>query len=258
MPADLTDVRHRPWPLPSNASVMEMTWENLLFAHWPVAAEDLRRLVPSRLEIDTFDGEAWIGVVPFTMSNVRVRPFPGIPGTTSFPEINVRTYVTEGGRPGVYFFSLDAASLMVVRAARAWYHLPYYHARMESWSEGETIHYQSARKSAGGTFSRAQFEGSFRPASPASCGECGPLAHWLTERYCLYSPGPRGRVYRADVHHSMWPLQRATAEICINTMTDPLGIKLPDTQPLLHFAKWLEVSAWRPCVLPVGNDHTSL
>ncbi len=226
---------------------MGMSWHDLLFAHWPVPAKVIQRLIPKRLVVDQFDGTAWLGVVPFTMSGVRVRPFPGMPGASLFPEINVRTYVTEGGRPGVFFFSLDAASLLAVKAARAWYHLPYYHAqiRCEGTNVDDTIRYISSRYVKSGQLP-VRFEGTYRATGSANCGECGPLAHWLTERYCLYSVCGRGHVYRADIHHAMWPLQMAEAEIRVNSMTAPLGIELSASPPLLHFAKRLEVVAWGP------------
>lgn len=245
MPADLTLTEHRPYPLPTRRPAMQMKWHDLLFAHWPIPADTLQNLIPRRLTIDQFEGQAWLGIVPFTMTGVRVRPFPGMPGASLFPEINVRTYVTEGGKPGVYFFSLDAASLLAVTAARTWYHLPYYHARITSDVEGDTITYESSRYIKSGQ-TPVRFEGSYRAAGPSSCGGCGPLAHWLTERYCLYSMSGRGRIYRADIHHCMWPLQTAEVEIRTNSMLEPLGIILPTVPPLLHFAKRLDVVAWQP------------
>jgi len=245
MPANHDDIAHRPWPLPLGKYSMEMVWHDLLFAHWPVSKEALRSLIPSRLEIDEYEGEAWIGVVPFMMSGVRLRQVPGIPGTSQFPEINVRTYVKEGGKPGVFFFSLDAGSIVAVKAARLWYHLPYYHARMSASCVDDAIAYNTVRRVKPGQ-PEAVFKGSYRPITAATCGGCGPLAHWLTERYCLYSVRRDGVIYRADVHHAMWPLQLAEADIEVNTMTAPLGITLPKVAPLLHYAKHLEVSAWGP------------
>src|SRR6266404_1437981 len=112
---------HRPWPLPSGPWVMAQSWHDLLFAHWPIAPEDMRPLIPAQLELDTFDGQCWVGVVPFWMSGVRARGFPAVPGMSCFPELNVRTYVVCGGKPGVYFFSLDAANRLAVRTARFLY-----------------------------------------------------------------------------------------------------------------------------------------
>src|ERR1700687_6083754 len=130
MMASLQDVAHRPWPLPARGWVMAGTWRDLLFAHWPVATTSLRPLVPARLRIDTFDGQAWLAVVPFRMSGVRLRGTPAMPWLSAFPELNVRTYVRCGAKPGVWFFSLDAGNPLAVGIARAWFHLPYYRAWM--------------------------------------------------------------------------------------------------------------------------------
>ncbi len=224
---------------------MEMNWHDLMFAHWPLPAEALKSLVPPGLSIDVFEGQAWIGIVPFSMSGVRRWPFPPMPGVSLFPEINVRTYVTDGDKPGVYFFSLDAASLFAVKVARAWYHLPYYHSRITSRRDGDTITYSASRRIKTGQMP-VQYEGAYRAIGPPNCGGCGKLAHWLTERYCLYSVSPRGHVYRADIHHDMWPLQLAEAEIRLNSMVAPLGLVLPSAPPLLHFSKRLDVVAWQP------------
>ena len=126
----LTETAHRPWPLPTGPWIMSQSWHDLLFAHWPIDASHLRPLIPAALEIDKFQGEAWIGVVPFRMSGVRLRATPALPTLSAFPELNVRTYVTHGGKPGVWFFSLDAANAIAVSVARAWFHLPYFNARM--------------------------------------------------------------------------------------------------------------------------------
>src|SRR5258708_29962479 len=122
----LRDTAHRPWPMPSAPWVMTQTWRDLLFAHWPIDEALLRARVPPTLAIDRFDGRAWVGVVPFEMTNVAPRLPGGRPRLPAFPELNVRTYVTVGGRPGVYFFSLDATNPIAVCAARAAFRLPYF------------------------------------------------------------------------------------------------------------------------------------
>ena len=122
---------HRPWPVPARRWDMTMTWHSLAFLHWPVAAESLQASIPEPLVLDTFAGQAWLGVVPFGMSNVRPRWAPPLPGVSRFPEINVRTYVTHDGKPGVWFYSLDATNWLAVRGARALFHLPYYDARIQ-------------------------------------------------------------------------------------------------------------------------------
>jgi uncharacterized protein YqjF (DUF2071 family) len=217
---------------------MAQTWHDLLFAHWPLAPEALRPLVPAQLLLDTFDGRCWVGVVPFHMSGIRVRGLPALPGLSRFPELNVRTYVTLDGKPGVYFFSLDAANLPAVWAARRFYRLPYFHARMSVEVNRQRIGYDSSRYRGD-----AEFRGHYQPVGEAGVREKGRLEHWLTERYCLYTVAA-GHGYRAEIHHRQWPLQDAEAEIEMNTVALAAGIALPQSRPLLHFARKLEVLIW--------------
>ncbi|MFO7168261.1 MAG: DUF2071 domain-containing protein [Chloroflexota bacterium] len=221
-----------------------MRWLDLLFMHWPVPAEALRPYIPPGLELDTFEGQAWLGVVPFRMAGVRPRMVPALPGVSAFPELNVRTYVTAGGKPGVWFFSLDAASRPAVEMARAVFHLNYRHARMAARTLGDTVHYSSERTERGAP--PAAFAARYRPTGPAFRAAPGSLEAWLTERYCLYAANRAGQLWRADIHHRPWPLQLAEAEVERNTMTAQIGLALPDTRPLLHFARELEVAAWWP------------
>lgn len=234
----LRSVEHRPWPLRSGPWVMGQTWHDLLFAHWPIPPGVMRGLVPSELMLDQWDGSCWVGVVPFWMSGVRIRGLPPIPGASRFPELNVRTYVTHGGKAGVYFFSLDAASRLAVWAARRFYYLPYYHARMQTARQGEEVTYHSLRLESGG-----EFRGTYRSVAPVVRRASGTIEHWLTERYCLYTVHA-GRVYRGEVHHEPWPLQDARAEIAINSIATVAGLVLPETEPLLHFARKLDVLIW--------------
>jgi uncharacterized protein len=234
----LESVAHRPWDLQSGPWVMAQNWHDLLFAHWPIAVEAMRALVPPELELDTFDGHCWVGVVPFWMSGVRARGLPGIPGLSRFPELNVRTYVTAGGKPRVYFFSLDAASWPAVWTARRLYRLPYFYAHMKAEQEGEDIVYRSVRHDG-----KAEFRGRYGPTAPVQLRSWGTVEHWLTERYCLYTV-QGGRVYRGEIHHQPWPLQDARAEVEINSMATVVGLALPETQPLLHFARRLDVLIW--------------
>ncbi len=217
-------------------------WHDLLFAHWPLAPESLRGLVPAELEFDLFGGQAYVGVVPFWMSGIRGRFMPPLPGLNSFPELNVRTYVRYKNIPGVYFFSLDAANLAAVWAARAVYGLPYFHARMSIQSAGEKFTYSSKRLQ---NPRPAEFVGRYWPASAARQREKDSLEYFLTDRYCLYAVQSR-KVYRTYIHHAPWPLQNADAEIDVNTMAQSAGIDLPATKPLLHFARSLEVLIWLP------------
>lgn len=221
---------------------MAQTWHDLLFAHWPLDPDVLRPFIPYDLEIDTFDGEAWIAVVPFHMSGIRARMLPSVPFTSAFAELNVRTYVVYGDRPGVWFFSLDAANPLAVWGARRFYHLNYLNARMSFDVEYETIDYVSERIHPGAA--SAHLRAVYRPTSPVFQSQPGTLEHWLTERYCLYAADSAGRLYRGDIHHAPWPLQLAEAEFQANTMAQASGVDLPETEPLLHFAKRLDVLAW--------------
>lgn len=222
---------------------MSQSWHDLLFAHWPLPADALRPLIPPRLRIDTYDGTAWIGVVPFVMRRTRPFRIPLPFGLGDLPELNVRTYVVAGDKPGVWFFSLDAGSAPAVWAARRWYHLPYYNARMTVRAEREGIYFSSHRRHGGAP--PAAFEARYGPTTAPYSAEPGSLEHWLTERYCLYASDRRGNLYRGENQHAPWPLQAAEAEITTHTMCRAHGISLPeDKPPLLHFARRLDVVFW--------------
>lgn len=248
----LTDARsdHRPWPLPSAPWVMFMQWRDLLFAHWPVPAEQLRPLIPSALSIDTWNGQAWIGIVPFHMTDVGPRALPPVPGISAFPEINVRSYVTFGGKPGVWFFSLDARQKLAVRAARWGLHLPYFDAEITvgQGTDGK-VAYRSHRTE--GKSPPAEFVASYWPSGPVFHPHAGTLEYWLIERYCLYSASPAGKIRRLEIHHDPWSLQVAEAEIPHNTMTRPLGVDLPADPPKLHYSKRQDAFAWLPAKIEI-------
>jgi uncharacterized protein len=240
----LGEVGHRPYPVSAGPWAMGMTWRDLLFMHWPVEVDDLRPLVPPSLSIDTFDGSAWLGVVPFDMTGVRPHFFPAVPGLSNFPEINLRTYVTARDRPGVWFFSLDAHSRLAVRLARATFHLPYYDAEMSCETSNDEVHYRSVRTHKGAP--PAEFEARYRPVGEPFESGRDTIDNFLTERYCLYSADRMGVVRRGEVHHRLWPLQPAEAEVGTLEMTRQVGLALPDTAPILHFSRRLDVLAWLP------------
>jgi uncharacterized protein len=242
--AILDETAHRPWPMPSGPWVMTQTWHDLLFAHWPVDSALLRQKIPSGLALDEFAGHAWVGVVPFQMTNVAPRGVPALPWLSAFPELNVRTYVRAGGVGGVYFFSLDAANPIAVGVARTVVHLPYYSAAMKITHRDGWVEYESRRTSSSAP--PAQFTARYRPRGNAQRPEAGTLEHFLTERYCLFTVRGSAKPSRLDIHHPPWPLQNAESEIAINTMADASGIHLPDTPPLLHFAKRQDMVAWMP------------
>ncbi|HET6163965.1 MAG TPA: DUF2071 domain-containing protein [Planctomycetota bacterium] len=238
----------RPWPPPARPWDLAMRWSDLLFLHWPIDAALLRPKIPRELALDAHSGSAWIGVVPFRMSNVRLRGLPGAPGFSAFPEANVRTYVTHGGKPGVWFFSLDAASRLAVRVARARFHLPYFDARMRcvahAGRDGGTVEYATSRTHAGAP--PAELRARWRATGPVQLARAGTLEHFLTARFCLYARRKDGQVVRGDVDHPDWPLQVAEVEVETNTMLAAHGLATPDVKPLAHAVEQLDVVAWRP------------
>ncbi len=212
----------RTWALPRAPWVMRMTWSDLLFAHWPVDPQIIASRLPAGLSVDTRDGQAWLGVVPFLMSDTAPRGFPAIPYVHRFLELNVRTYVTCEGKPGVWFFSLDAASRFAVRAARASFHLPYMDALMSMTKDASgTTAYRSTRTHQGAP--PAAFAATYRATSEPTRAKPNTLEHWLTARYCLYSADRAGRLYRGEIDHPPWMLSTAEWNVEVNRMAEPLG-----------------------------------
>jgi uncharacterized protein YqjF (DUF2071 family) len=230
----------RQWVPPARPWLIRQTWQDLLFAHWPVAPALLRPLIPAKLALETFSGDAWVGVVPFDLSGLSVRRTPQRL-RLAFPELNVRTYVTVQDKPGVWFFSLDAASLMAVLGARAAFHLPYYWAAMQMSEQDGWITYRSQRR--GNT--SARFAGRYRPTGPAFESTPESLERWLTARFCLYAASRAGHILRAEINHNPWLLQPAEAEITVNTMASAQGIALGGS-PILHFARRMDMVNWGP------------
>ncbi len=221
---------------------MHMRWCDLLFAHWTVDAAVLRRLIPERLELDLFEGLAYVGAVPFRMEGVTPRGVPPLPGLHALPEMNLRTYVNASGKPGIWFFSLDAGQKLAVRVARRFFHLPYFDARFNIRSAGGTVEYSAVRTHSGAP--NASFEARYGPIGPVYRATRGSLDSWLTDRYCLYASDNQGLVYRGEIDHECWPLQPAEAEVQINSLGDWLGIEMKGPPQTLHFAKSLDVRAW--------------
>lgn len=219
---------------------MAQTWQDLLFAHWRAPADALRPLLPAGLELDLYEDDAWLAITPFRVTGLRARGLPPPPFISSFLELNVRTYVTDGEKPGIWFFSLDASSELAVLAARYGYKLPYYRAEMRAeWSGGEVAYGCRRRDSKGGP---AAFHARYRPNGEVLDPDPRSLAHFLTERYCLYTVDD-GRLKRGEIHHPPWPLQPASAEIDENSMRPP-GVQPADEDPLLHFSARQDVLIW--------------
>ena len=238
----LNEVAHRPYPMPQGPWIMTQTWHDLLFAHWPVDRASLASRIPAGIELDLFDNQAWLGIIPFRMTNVAPRGIPALPWVSSFAELNVRTYVQVGGKPGIYFFSLDAGNPMAVAAARTMFHLPYFTASMKVGEENGVVSYESRRTSTDGA--AAELSATYRPTGPRFEATPGTLEHFLVERYCLFTTDNAGHLFTVDIHHPPWPLQPAEAAIASNTMAAAAGLRLPSMAPLLHFAKRQDMVAW--------------
>lgn len=249
---------------------MAMDWDHLLFMHWPVAPEILRPHVPPGLEIETFDGAAWLGIVPFEMRATRLRLTPPIPGLSRFPELNVRTYVRpasgpDGDKPGVWFFSLDATNRPAVEGARFAFHLPYFRAAMSiAHGDDGRVCYRHKRLDSNerrafgpANAAPAMFEATYGPVGPPVYSRPGSLASFLTERYRLYAWSRAGYLSTCDIHHPRWLLQPTQASVKVCTMTGFLGFDLPPVPPVLHFTRHIEVAAWRPRRIQVRGSTPS-
>ena len=232
----------RTWPLPNQPWVMRMTWSELLFAHWAIEPDVVAALLPDGVALDTRDGKAWVGVVPFLMSKVAPRLCPPIPGLSRFLELNVRTYVTVDGKPGVWFFSLDAESRVAVRVARATFNLPYMDATMSLDRRHDgSIAYKTHRTHRGEP--AAAYDADYVACGEFREAETGSLEHWLTARYCLYSANRRGQIFRGEIDHPPWSLAAATYHERVNTMGDGFGFRF-DGEPHVRIAKPVDVQAW--------------
>ena len=243
VPASLGEMAHRPYPPPATPWAMRQTWYKLLFAHWKVEARALAELVPPPLELDLFHGEAWVGVVPFGMKNVAPRRVPALPWISKFLELNVRTYVRHQGRPGVYFFSLDAANPLAVEIARRWYHLPYLRADMQLEERAGWIEYRSRRTDP--RASDAELELRYQSLGLPFIASSGTLESFLTDRFRLFT-AREGVAHCAEIHHGPWPLQRARADFGTNSMARAAGIELTAQAPHLLYAQEIDVVAWSP------------
>lgn len=238
---ELKEIEHRPYPLPSSPWAMTQTWDQLLFMHWPIPAQELKMHLPPALELDIFDGTAWIGLVPFAMNNIRMHWLPKVPYTHSFLELNVRTYVKYKGKPGVYFFTLDANHKLAVAAARSLFSLPYVNADMEMTNINGMFDFKSERTHRG--YPDASFHAAYRPTSPFFTATKGSIEHWLTARYCLWTTKGK-HVYCGEIHHIEWNLQKAEAEIKINKLVPFLPKAYFDRDPLLLFTPSIRAFVW--------------
>jgi uncharacterized protein YqjF (DUF2071 family) len=241
---------HRPWPLPESQWLMTQTWNDLLFAHYAIEPRVMRTLVPEALTLDLYDGAAWISIVPFWIRNLRPPGLPSLPVISHFPELNVRTYVTyqdKNGKtkPGVYFFSLDAGNLSAVWGARIFFRLPYWHAVMKIDGKDEIIYRSKRVHGPKADKGMPEFRGRYWATGLPRRATPGSLAEFLSERYCLYAWN-RKKLYRSEIHHLPWPLQMAATEIEVNTMSEPLGLRLPLKPDFSQVSRSLKVLLWPP------------
>jgi uncharacterized protein YqjF (DUF2071 family) len=236
---------HRPWSVPNRLWIMKQTWEDLLFAHWPVHPDTIRPYIPPGLHVDTIDGQAWLGIVPFRVSGLRLRGAPPIPGASTFAEVNVRTYVSRGGKPGVWFFSLDATNPLAVWGARWAFKLPYFRADICCNNKDGWIQYRATRSNR--QTAAATLDMRYRGTGNLFNAIHGTFEHFACERYCLYTNDKDNRLIRCEIHHAPWPLQRGEAIIKDNTMAKGDGIAINCSRsPILHFAQTQDVLIWRP------------
>jgi hypothetical protein len=226
---------------------MTQRWNDLLLAHWAVPAATIAPLLPEGLEVEEFQGSAWLGAVPFWMDRIKIRGVPPIPGARSFPDLILRTYVRDvySGAQGVYCFSLDSSNLLAVAAARMFFHLPCHWSemRLEQRSERDFSFYSRRLMSGRPAIFKARYRG-LGPTRKLAEMRSGTLEYYLTERYCLFSRNRAGQAIRANLHHIPWPLEEAEAEIERNDLAESIGIRLPDQEPVLHYTRRMAVYVW--------------
>jgi uncharacterized protein YqjF (DUF2071 family) len=236
MHPSLDYLAHRPWPLPSARWRWCQSWHDLVFLHWPVSASALLPHLSRPLRLDLYDGKAWLGLVPFRMSGVTFRGVPPVPWLSAFAEMNLRTYVTLEGRPGVLFLRMDASRALAVWAARRTLSLPYVWSSMRVRQEQNRIHYRVRHR-------EAVFDATYAPNGPSGHARSGTLEAFLTERYCLYTRH-RDRLLRVDIHHAPWPLQPVDVELRANTVPESRGCRVQGAPPLAHFSAAQDVIGW--------------
>jgi uncharacterized protein YqjF (DUF2071 family) len=217
---------------------LEMTWRDGLFVHWPVDPSVVADTLPERLSVATYEGDAYLGVVPFLMTDIRPR---GSPIGRSFPELNLRTYVDGPNGRGVYFYNLDASDPVGVAVARRVFALPYYRARMRVDRDGDGVCFASDRTHRG--VPSAGFDATYEPVGEAFTPETGSREAFLLENYRFYAAGRR--LYCGEIAHEPWTLRAATVDIRTNTLFEANGFDRPERDRLVHYAEPIDVSADR-------------
>ncbi|KGX90696.1 hypothetical protein N781_06410 [Pontibacillus halophilus JSM 076056 = DSM 19796] len=221
---------------PRKGWVMKQQWNHLLFLHYPIHPEHLQPFLPESLTVDTFEGQAWIGIVPFEMSQIRFKGLPVVPFVSSLYELNVRTYVTYKGERGVYFFSLDANHVLGVQIARSIFHLPYFRAKMRMERMGEKWEFSSRRTHEGK--GNPAFHLSYSGGEKLHIDGRRTLVNWLTERYCLFNVH-NGFVYKGKIDHNKWELREGHYEIEKNELLQPFQYTFTEA-PIAHYSEVLE------------------
>lgn len=227
---------HRPWALPTGKWAYYQEWNRVLFMHWKVPAHELQALLPPGVELDLYDNQAWISLVPFTMNEIRPRRIPAFAPISNFHEINVRTYVTCNNKPGIYFLNIEASKYLSTRIARYLSGLPYEQAQMDRKFTHVGFGYGSVNKRKG-----FELSASFDVGEPIE--DKTALDLWLTERYCLYL-NAKEILYRYDVHHRPWPLRRTDVySLKINYRIGNINLTTPPD--LAHYSEGVQVIAWK-------------
>lgn len=214
---------------PAGSPVMYQSWRDLLFLHWEVEADSIAATLPPGIYPDLREGKAWIGLVPFFMRNIRPRFLPPVPGISNFLEMNVRTYVhDEQGRPGVWFYSLDANQALAVALAQKFFHLPYHYAKMSDDRRGETIHYRCTRSSIPSETSQFEYAAGDAMAVP----EPGSFEYFLVERYYLFAHDKtKNRNLIGQVHHRPYPLHEVELGKWTGEALAQAGFPVMDREP---------------------------
>lgn len=240
----LQSVSHRKWPLPVNSWSYYQEWNNALFLHWKVPVDDLQQFLPKNLKVDTFENEAWVSAVAFTMEKIRPKNLPAFAPISNFNEINIRTYVIHNDKPGVYFLNIEAQKLVSTKLSKLLSGLPYQKAQMKRFNKNELQHYTSSLKKKGFTFT-SKYRISDQTVSKTN------LDLWLTERYCLYLDRG-GKTYIYEIHHLPWELQKVTLEE-VQTNYRIGEIDLNSKPDHVHYSPGVKVIAWKKVILPSNH-----
>ncbi len=243
-------------PIPIGRWAVNQCWNDLLFAHWPLPPAQMAALLPPGLLVDTFQGAAWLGVVPFWLDRLRFRGAPAAAIMRGFPDLNLRTYVRDQATnsQGIYCFSIDASNLLAVAGARLFYQLPYHWAQMQMERRGasEFAFYSSRRLAGRPVVFKARYRG-LGPTRRTVEMRPGSIEYFLTERCCLFTLDGNGQPVRRNMHHVTSPFEDAEADIACNDLPGVIGLSLPDTPPVLHYSRRQAVYIWpsEPVRLPL-------